>query len=326
MKHNFKGILSFLLIILFFIVGVNTWSWGAGYPERPITLIVPFPPGGGVDLAARVIAIFLEEDLKQTIVVENKAGGMNMIGGNLVAMAKPDGYTLGYLNNSATMPEAYAYFQKPPYTSKDLTPICLVANTPGGLIIKGDSPWKTAKDFVEYTRKNPGVKIGTRGPGSIPSLQVITISKVEGVKFIEVPFPGDGPIITAVLGGHILAGFVTYSAARPQLEAGNLRVLLSQTEKRIEGLPDVPCAKEIGYEPPACPFQCICGPRDLPKEIIEKIDKSIQKIVENPRFKERMKPLGVQITYEDAESTKKSLKKSLIEIEKFYKEQGIWKD
>jgi len=130
-------------------------------------------------LGARTIAPFLEEILKQPIVVENKPGGMNLVGGNIVATAVPDGYTLGYLSVVPAIPETFSYFQKPPYTSKDLTPICPITNVSGVLIVKTDSPWKTLKEFVEHARKNPGMKVGTRGPGSMPQLMLLEFKRLK---------------------------------------------------------------------------------------------------------------------------------------------------
>jgi tripartite-type tricarboxylate transporter receptor subunit TctC len=327
MKQDMKNILIFSVIPILFIIGMTTSGWGAGYPERPINLIVPFPPGGAGDLGARVVASFLEGNLKQTIVVENKPGGNNLIGGNLVASAKPDGYILGYLSIVPAIPETFVYFQKPTYSSKDLTPICPITNVPGALIVKDDSPWKTIKEFVEYARKNPRVKVGTRGPGSIPQLMLLGIQKAENVTFTDVPFPGDAPITTAVLGGHILAGISSYGTVRSQVEAGNLRILLLYTKKRLEIAPNIPCVSDVGYEPPVYPFFGLFGPKDLPSEIVKKIDGAVKQVIEDPRFRERItKSLGFELIYEDPENFKKTLKKYQTGIEGFYKELGYWKE
>lgn len=325
MKHYKKMFFS-LGICLLIILGMEAWSWGAGYPEKPINMIVPFPPGGPSDLSTRTIASFLESSLKQTVVVMNKPGGMNLIGGNVVATAKPDGYTLGYLPIMAAIPETFAHFQQAPYNSKDLTPVCQMVNFPGVLIVKGDSPWKGVKDFVEYARQNPGVKVGTRGAGSIPSLMLMAIHKAENVKFTDVPFPGDPAITTAVLGGHVLAGISTYSVVRPQAEAGNLRALLLYTKKRLESAPDIPCVADLGYTVPVFPIAGIFGPKNLQGEVIEKIYGSMKKIVEIASFREKFKSLELELIFENPEDTRKTLERYQTEIQKFYKELGFWKD
>jgi len=326
-RLEMKGIMILMLSAILFLTGTVQMSWGAGYPERPISLIVPFPPGGAGDLGARALASLLEGVLKQTIVVENKPGGANLIGGNLVASAKPDGYVLGYLSVVPAIPETFVYFQKPPYSSKDLTPICPVTNVPGALIVKADSPWKDIKDFVEYARKNPRVKVGTRGPGSIPQLMLLGIQKAENVIFTDVPFPGDAPITTAVLGGHILAGISSFGTVRPQVEAKNLRVLLLYTKKRLEAAPDIPCVSDVGYDPPVFPFFGVFGPKGMSAEIVSKIESAVKKVVDDARFQERItKTLGFEVIYEDSESFKKTLKKYQTEIEGFYKELGYWNE
>ena len=326
-RLEMKGIMILLLSAILFLTSTVQMSWGAGYPERPISLIVPFPPGGAGDLGARALTSLLEGVLKQTIVVENKPGGANLIGGNLVASAKPDGYVLGYLSVVPAIPETFVYFQKPPYSSKDLTPICPVTNVPGALIVKADSPWKDIKEFVAYARKNPRVKVGTRGPGSIPQLMLLGIQKVENVIFTDVPFPGDAPITTAVLGGHILAGISSFGTVRPQVEAKNLRVLLLYTKKRLEAAPDIPCVSDVGYDPPVFPFFGVFGPKGMSAEIVSKIESAVKKVVDDARFQERItKTLGFEVIYEDSESFKKTLKKYQTEIEGFYKELGYWKE
>lgn len=326
MRIHINRIFTISVIIILSITTINAVCWGGEYPERSISLIVPFPPGGAGDLGARTLASFLEKALKQPVVVENKPGGQSLIGGNLVVSSKPDGYTLGYLPVVPSIPETFSYFQKPPYTSKDLTPICPITNVPGVLIVKSDSPWKTLKEFVEYTRKNPGLKVGTRGPGSMPQLILLGIQKAENVKFTDVPFTGDAPITTAVLGGHIIAGVSSYGAVRAQVQAGNLRVLLLQTKKRLEIAPDIPCVTELGYEQPVFPFFGLFGPSGLPAEVVTKIASEAKKIVAEPSFIEKItKTLGFEVIYEDPESFKKTLSKYKSEIEGFYKELGYWK-
>jgi len=320
--------LSYVMTSLLFIFGVPTWCAGVGYPEKPITMIVPFTTGGANDLDARAVAPLLEESLKQAVVVVNKAGANTLLGGNAVATAKPDGYTIGgAFSVIASLPETFNYFQKSPYTSNDLTPICLMTRSSGVLIVKSDSQWKNMKEFVEYARKSPGAKIGSHGgPGSIPNLMLMEIEKAENIKFSIVPMEGNAANMTAVLGGHLPIAVSNFATVRQQVEAKNLRVLLFLTDSRSELMPEVQCAKDIGYDLPAIPFSGYFGPKNLPHEITEKINNALKNIAHDPRYKKTAESLGLEIVYEGPESFKKTLLQYRKKLEEFYRKLGFWKD
>src|SRR5512135_1516312 len=191
------GCVNFVLVLLAFVLTlfVSVRSASAEYPERTITLIVPYPPGGVTDLGARAFAEAMEKQLKRSIVVVNRAGGATTIGGNAVATAKPDGYTLGYFPPAASIPEVYTYFYEAPYASKNLRTVCRVATAGGAIVVKGDSPINGLKDLVQYVHKNPGTKWGINTKTSPSYIIIRSIAKAENLNITDVVFDGDVKIV-----------------------------------------------------------------------------------------------------------------------------------
>lgn len=316
-----------LLVILCFICSLNVLPvlGQEEYPTKTITVVVPFSPGGSTDLGARALAAFLSKSLGQPVVISNRPGGGATVGGNVVATAKPDGYTLGFLPLSPSIPESYSYFLGAPYTSKDLKPVSRVIAPVATISVKAEAPWKSLKDFIEYAKKNPGMKYGTTGLGSSPHTMVVTIEKTEGVKFTHITFPGDSDVATAVLGGHIPFGLPHYAAVKSQVEAGNVRVLAIYLEKKLELLPQVPTIGELGYKLPYYPYNGLFAPKGTPETILNKLDKAIDKIKDDPSFKEKVKDLGLSITYESTDSFRNSISQYKMNIEALFKELGYVK-
>jgi tripartite-type tricarboxylate transporter receptor subunit TctC len=295
------------------------------YPTKTITIIVPFSPGGSTDLGARALASFLSKSLNQPVVIMNRPGGGATVGGNVVATAKPDGYTLGFLPLSPRIPESYSYFLGAPYTSKDLKPVSRVISPVAAISVKADAPWKSLKDLVDHTKKNPGIKYGTTGLGSSPHTMMVTIEKAEGVKFTHITFPGDSDVATAILGGHIPFGLPHFVAVKSQVEAGNIRVLAIYLEKRLELLPKVPTIAELGYKLPYYPYLGVFAPKETPDIIVKKLDKAIEKVKDDSAFTEKIRDLGMSITYESTESFSNGIAQYKTNIEALFKELGYVK-
>ena len=295
------------------------------YPTKTITIIVPFSPGGSTDLGARALASFLSKSLNQPVVIMNRPGGGATVGGNVVATAKPDGYTLGFLPLSPSIPESYSYFLGAPYTSKDLKPVSRVISPVAAISVKADAPWKSLKDLVDHTKKNPGIKYGTTGLGSSPHTMMVTIEKAEGVKFTHITFPGDSDVATAILGGHIPFGLPHFVAVKSQVEAGNIRVLAIYLEKRLELLPKVPTIAELGYKLPYYPYLGVFAPKETPDIIVKKLDKAIEKVKDDSAFTEKIRDLGMSITYESTESFSNGIAQYKTNIEALFKELGYVK-
>jgi tripartite-type tricarboxylate transporter receptor subunit TctC len=314
-----------VVVLLFGTCGLSTVSAEEQYPTKVITIVVPFTPGGRTDLGARNLATFLSKSLGQPVVILNKAGGGTTIGGNAVATAKPDGYTLGFLPLNTSIPEAYSYFLGAPYTSKDLKPVARVIAPVATLSVKADAPWKGLKELVDHARKNPGMKYATTGLGSSTHTLMVTIGKAEGVKWNPIAFPGDPEVATAVLGGHVPFGLPHYGTISSQVGAGAMRVLAVELDRRLRLLPNVPTFAELGYKLPYFPYLGIFAPKATPDLIIKKLDKAIEKVKEDPAYVEKIDSLGLAVTYQTAESFSSSIDQYKKNIEALFKELGYVK-
>jgi len=323
----FKRILILIISILLFNFFLKfSYTSNVEYPARPITLIVPYPPGGVTDLSARTLAEAMEKHLKQPVIVVNKVGGGTTVGGYAVASAKPDGYTLGFFPPAAVIPEAFVYFQEAPYSSKDLKPISSVSSVIQSVAVRVEAPWITFKELVEYSKKHPGIKVSTGGKQTVPHMFLTTINKIEKTGFVGIPFAGDPQNLTALLGGHVDVGILDYAVMKAHVESKKLRILLVVTsEKRVEFLPTTPTAVEIGYPVVFFPILGVVGPKGLPEDIITKLNSIILKISMEKDFQNRMRNIPLQITYQDSIAYEKSLNKFKDNILSFFKEEGLVK-
>jgi tripartite-type tricarboxylate transporter receptor subunit TctC len=316
----------FLSITLFSLVAWPGALMGAAdYPTRAITLIVPYPAGGVTDLGARAVADSLEKHLKQPVVVVNKVGGSTMSGGYAVASAKPDGYTLGFFPIAAAIPEAYAYFQDAPYSSKDLRPICGAVATAYTITVKEDAPWKTLKELIEYAKKNPGMKAGTGGKQTLQSMLLNAINRTEKTGFVPVPFAGDPQNLAALLGGHTQVGLFDFSVAKSLWDAKKVRVLATVTEKRAEFAPSVPTVVELGYPILYVSVLGINAPKGVPEEVVKKIEDLTAKVSKEQDFQTKIHNTALQVNYQDSATYMKSLAKYKENILAFFKEEGLVK-
>ena len=315
-------VISLVLISTFFVGVFSAW---AEYPERAITVIVPFPPGGVTDLGARAFADAMEKQLKNSIVVVNKAGGATTIGGNAVATAKPDGYTLGYFPPMASIPEAYTYFFQAPYSSKDLKPVCRIATAVGAIVVKGDSPMNSFKDLIEYVRKNPGTKWGINTKTSPSYIITRAIAKAENVHIIDVAFEGDVNIVPAILGGHIPVGSPTYPSIKSLLDAKQLKLVVLLVEKRAEFLPNVSTLVELGYKLPPGFSNSVFAPKGTSDDIVKKVADTAAKVSQEPGFRSKLMDLGILPSYVDTNPLEILIEKERKELQTFFKEEGMVK-
>ncbi|HEY7678023.1 MAG TPA: tripartite tricarboxylate transporter substrate binding protein, partial [Candidatus Methylomirabilis sp.] len=193
------------------------------FPNRPITMVVPFPPGGVADLTARPLAAAMERVLKNPVVVSNKTGAAGAVGMQSVAVARPDGYTLLLaLSSISIIPEADKLFdRKPAYSMEQLAPIGLVSADPTILVVRADRPWKTVKDFVEDAKKRPGeIAYSSSGVYGTLHMAMEMLSHAAGIKLRHVPYNGAGPALTAILGGHVDALASGPAVVLPHIKAG----------------------------------------------------------------------------------------------------------
>jgi tripartite-type tricarboxylate transporter receptor subunit TctC len=279
------------------------------YPGRPITLVVPFPPGGVADLTARPVAAALEKVLKSPVGVVNKTGAAGAVGMAAVANARPDGYTLLMaLSSISIIPEADKLFGRTPaYAMEQLLPVALISADPTILVARADRPWSTVKDLVEDARRRPG-EIAFSSSGIYGTLHMATemFAHAAGIKLKHVPFNGAGPALNAILGGHVDLLASGPSVVIPQIKAGKLKPLAGWGATRVAALPDVPTFKELGY--PDVEFYIWAGlfaPAGLPEPVLRRVREATRQAVGDPDFRSAMEKLSTPITYLDAPEFRK---------------------
>lgn len=284
-------------------IGTVGMASAAGYPDKPLSMIVAFAPGGGTDVAARVIAEYVKPHLGQSIAVENKPGAGGQIGFTALAKARPDGYTIGFLNVPSILlikmlrPEAT-------YKMEDFTPIANVQLDPVLLAVKPDSPFKTMKEFVEHARQNPGkLNVAGDGPQTNNHLQAVIMEKQLGIKVNFVSYNGSGPAITALLGGQVDAGVPSLSPAVPHVEAGRMRALGLFDTERFSGLPNIPTVQEaigVAVPPIGASMRGIAVPKGVPEDRVKILEEAFAKLVKDPAFIAKAKEMAVPIKYLDS--------------------------
>jgi tripartite-type tricarboxylate transporter receptor subunit TctC len=273
------------------------------YPNKPITMIVPFPPGGVADLTGRPTAVAMEKVLKQKIVIENKAGAGGGIGMAQVAKARPDGYTIMMaLSSISVIPEADKLLGRAPmYTLDQLAPIALISADPTILVVRAESPWKSAKDLVEDARKRPGaISYSSSGIYGTLHVAMAMLGDAAGVSLHHVPYTGAGPAITALLGGHVDALATGPGTVIQHIKAGKLRALASWGEKRIDALPDLPTLKELGYDAEFYIWSGLFAPAGTPQPVLAALRHAAQEASTDPQFRTAMAAIETPIYYLDA--------------------------
>jgi tripartite-type tricarboxylate transporter receptor subunit TctC len=324
-KRSAMSVFCFMMALCLIASFATTAGAAAQYPNRAITIIVPYPAGGVTDLSARALAEAMEKHLKQPVVVVNKTGGRATIGGNAMVTSKPDGYTLGFFPIATALPEVFSYFFDAPYASKDIRPVSCAVATGMSIVVRADSPFNSIKDVVEHARKNPGLKIGSPGKQTLPYMVMQGIGKKEGVTFTDVPFGGDAGTTPALLGGHVPVCAIDYSAIKSLVDAKKLRVLAVCTEKRVDFAPDVPAMGELGYKLAYNSVLGLFGPKGLPEEIVQKLDTLVAEISRDKDFRTRMRNMAIQPYYEDSATYQKSLARYKESMTAFFNEEGLVK-
>jgi tripartite-type tricarboxylate transporter receptor subunit TctC len=279
------------------------------FPSHPITMVVPFPPGGVADQTGRPVAAGMEKFLKQPVVASNKAGAGGAVGMAAVANAKPDGYTiLMALSSISIIPEADKLFErKPAYEMNQLAPIALVTSDPTILVVPAEKPWKTVADLVADAKKRPSeISFSSSGLYGTLHMAMEMFAHAAGVKFRHVPFAGAGPAMTALLGGHVDMLASGPGVVAPHIKAGKLRALAGWGDTRVAALPDVPTFKELGFKD--VEFYIWAGvfvPAATPEPIQKVLRDAVRAAVNDPEFKGTMVKLQTPATHLDAPEFKK---------------------
>lgn len=263
------------------------------YPNKPIRLVVPYPPGGGADGLARLIAAKAGEKLGRSMVIENKPGANTMLASSEVARAQPDGYTLLYVASAfAINPGLY----KVPYdTEKAFAPVAMVAEVPLLILGNAKAPYKTLPDLLAAARATPGkIDYASYGQGSPAHLGGELLGSRAGIKMIHVPYKGSAPALNDLLGGQVPVAFSSIEPALPLIRTNRANAIAVMTKKRLASLPDVPAVAELipGFE--AIGWNGIVAPAGTPPDIVAKLNATINEVVQSPEVLEKYATQGVE--------------------------------
>ena len=272
----------------------NNAALAQTYPSKTITLVVPYPPGGGVDAMARVVAEKLTIALKHTVVVDNRAGAGGNLGTRAVAKAEPDGYTLllGHTGTISINPSFYVHAGFDP--RKDFAPIGLIASMPVALIAHPSFPAKTVADVIAIAKKDPGkLNFGTSAIGTGGYLTAEYFKSVSGLDMTLVPYRGTAPLMNDLIGGHVPVAFGVLPPAIGNIQAGSLRAIAVTGSKRFSLLPDVPTAAESGLPGfDSVLHYGLLAPAGTPRAIVERLNKELRALVETDAVKQRIQAEG----------------------------------
>jgi tripartite-type tricarboxylate transporter receptor subunit TctC len=298
---RFRHIRSAIATAVAFAAGVSVAAH-AEYPEkgRPITVIVPYAPGGATDTGARLMAAGLEPLLHANLQVVNRPGAGSQVALTQLVRAKPDGYTLSYV----VIPTVVTHYLDPGraaiYTRASFQPIGEHFITPSMLAVRADGPYQTLKDLVAAAAANPGkITVSDSGLMGVPNLQTVMLGRAAGVQFAPVHFDGGAPSVTALLGKHVdvLAGGMV--DALGSKKTGEFRVLGVAAEQRDWSMPDVPTMQSLGYDVVAVSLTGIVAPAGTPADVVATLTKAMQQVIETPEHQEKLKALALTPAYLD---------------------------
>jgi tripartite-type tricarboxylate transporter receptor subunit TctC len=321
-NRNFIFLALFGMISLIFAGGAPAVA--AEYPAKPITFVLPMPPGGATDTVVRPLVNAAKKYLGQPIIVENKPGGGNTVGVQIVAAKPPDGYTIGVMQRSTLI--AYHMGKLNFNPVDDATHIMNFSGLLQGIAVRSDAPWKTIQEFIEYARKNPeSINYGTPGTGTTAHLPVEELAMEAGIKLTHVPYNGDAGCVPAILGGHVDAISATSGAWGPLLRGGKVRVLCIYYDRRSPNFPQAPTLKEVGYNVvETCPIE-IFGPKGMPKPIVETIHEAFKKALDAPEFLAVLNNLDMRVLYTDPVESERFVRQDSEHYRKLVQKLGLQK-
>ncbi len=294
------------------------------YPDKPITVIVPFSAGGGLDLLARTLEKLAPKYLGQPLVVVNKTGGAGTIGWNELVNASPDGYTLGISAVDVLIQPLYGSTKYHYPTA--LEPIVQVSTLPFIMVVPAKQPWKDVDDLIRYAKEHPGqLKFGHVGIGSPAHILGETFAKFTKITLEQVPFRGGSEAAIALLGNHIQSAFIPPATVKEQIKNGTLRALATTGEHRLTDpdLAQIPTFKEQGFDIVLSNWYGVAAPKELPPEIKTKLEEGFKAMIADPEFKANIENLGLQVEYLNSEDSKEKWYLDGDKLAKSIQETGI---
>lgn len=305
------------LMLVFSTIG----AFAADYPNRPVTLVVGYSAGGGVDTIARIVAEKLPQRIGQPVVVENRPGVASIVGATYVAKAKPDGHIL-LMGASGPIVFNHALDTKLPYGPQDLTPISVVGVAPLMLLVNTNSPYKSLQDLVNYSKQNPGK---SNYSASSSSFQLITelFNRKTGARFTHIPYKGANDSVTAVMAGDVTMTLADTGPATVGLKSGRVRALAVTSAERLKDYPDVPTLTELGVDLKASLWIGLLAPAGTPNDVVKQLANEIAQIVNLPDVKNRIQAMSMIPTSNSPEEFQKSVTSDIAMWRKVAEENNI---
>ncbi len=294
------------------------------WPNKPISLVVPFPAGGTTDVLARALAEKLTQSLGQTVIVESKPGAGATLGADYVAKAKPDGYTL--LVGAVHHTIASSVYKKLPYDlQKDFAPITEIALVPNVLVVNAGTPAKNVAELVALAKAQPGkLNYGSNGNGTAQHLIGTQFENLTSTDLVHVPYKGSGPLTTDLLGGQVTMSFDTVTPVLQHIRSGKLRALAVTTAKRSTALPDVPTLDEAGLKGfDIGTWFGVLAPVATPKDVVARLNAEMVKVIQSPDFKKRMEEIGAEPVGNSADQMAQLIKADTEKFAKLVKDAKV---
>jgi tripartite-type tricarboxylate transporter receptor subunit TctC len=327
MKKNMKMLCAAGLATLFCTLSSTKVALAAEYPERPITMVVAYAPGGGTDLVARLIAPYIEKYLGNgaRIVVSNKLGAGGAIGFAELAKAPADGYTIGFLNtpNLVSIPIE----RETSFTWKSYDLLGNLIDDPGAFTVNTSNPIRTLKELAAYAKDNPGkVTVGTTGVGSDDHLSMLIFAKASGLKMTHVPYKGSGEVRAALASDQLVVGAINVGEALQYIKGGSpIRILGQMSKERTSLAPNIPTFIEQGYNMESASLRGLAAPKGLPADVHAKLVKAVAQAAADPAYIKQASEMFAPVRYLPPDAYRKELENSEKDLRQLWKEVP-WKE
>ncbi len=297
--------LRILALTIILAISAVSFAFADGYPQKPTQVVVPWKPGGGSDISARIVNEPMKEILGQPFVISNIDGAAGLNGANTVYRARPDGYTLlwEHVGNLAVGP----MITKAPYTWRDFKLVCAVGQSDIVLIARANSPWKDTADAIKDIKANPGKIRWAMGINAVSHLTYLSIAETAGgLNAMAIPAQGDKGRIVSILGNNSDISTVGYAAAEPYVKSGDIKVLGMATKERSPFAKDIPTLKEQGFDAGNVYLYSVFAPKDTPQEVLDKLEAAYEKSLADPKVQEALKKQSILPNFLNAEEAMKN--------------------